>query len=88
MPRMGYISPTRACPSPYLTSQYLSLSPIRFTDEAELQQLLKLLRPVKPSDRGGDDSKLNRYFREHCPKPERAQFEQARYATHTDLIIA
>ncbi|KAF8600226.1 hypothetical protein BDV93DRAFT_525516 [Ceratobasidium sp. AG-I] len=78
MARRGYTSRKSRCPAPYPTSSYLSLSPIRFSNQAELENMLKLLRPVKPAKRGADDSKLNRQFAPGNPKPARAWFEQVR----------
>ncbi|KAG9097560.1 hypothetical protein FS749_006009 [Ceratobasidium sp. UAMH 11750] len=77
-PQAGISGPTNKLPPLYPTSNYLSLSPIKFTSAEELEDMFKALRTKKPAAQGRDDSKLNNLFSEASPSRGRAEFEQAR----------
>ncbi|KAG8705882.1 hypothetical protein FRC08_001394 [Ceratobasidium sp. 394] len=63
-PQAGISGPTDKLIPLYPTSNYLSLSPIKFTSVEQLEEMFKALRLKKPSAHGRDDSKLNNVFTE------------------------
>ncbi|KAG8777527.1 hypothetical protein FRC12_000330 [Ceratobasidium sp. 428] len=78
IPQAGIDRPTKKLPPLYSTSDFLSLSPIKFTSMDELEDFFKAIRPKKAATYGGDDSKLNKGLSIQHPNRGRAEFEQAR----------
>ncbi|QRV77443.1 hypothetical protein RhiJN_05458 [Ceratobasidium sp. AG-Ba] len=81
-PQAGIRGPTRKLPAAHRTSDYLSISPIKFKSENELLEFFRSVRTKNPTKYNQDDSKLNNNYSERTPNRGRADFEQARLLYH------
>ncbi|KAG9124139.1 hypothetical protein FRC07_012695 [Ceratobasidium sp. 392] len=80
IPQAGISRRSNKLPPLYRTSDFRSLSPIRFTSTSELEEIFRAMRPKRAGINGEDDSKLNKN-----PKAGWTEFEQARLLQYSYL---